>query len=248
MQALGINPGNLFISIIFFLIAYLIIRKLIYNPIQKMIEARKEVIDGGLADAKKAAELRDQAEKEYAEKIAAANAKSADILKDATDQVSKMKTDYRRSIDEEARKELQDSREYLQKERELMINNLRGQIIDLSISGAKKIIGEDLKISEETQRKILQDSFTGIRNQSIADISSFPDGLKDIEVTTAIPLTEDEKKIVYDLIHEKLDGPRTPSFLVDPKILGGMIIRSGDYLIDGSVLGRARGLKEALHK
>jgi len=38
------------------------------------------------------------------------------------------------------------------------------------------------------------------------------------------------------------------NYVVDPKILGGIIIHSGDYLIDGSVLGKAQDLKEALHK
>ena len=248
MDALGINAGNLFINIILFLIAILIISKLIAGPLQKMVSSRQSVIDKGLEDARTAADLRSKAEKEYQDMINEAKEKSAQIIKDGTDQVVKMKQDYRDSVDEQAQKELMDSREYLKKERELMLSNLRGQIIDLSISGAKKIIGHDLENNIEKQQANLTDFFTGIKEEKFSELSAFPNQLVSIEVTTAIPLTDKEKGVVIEKIKPKLDWDAHIQFNVDPKILGGIIIHSGDYLIDASLSGKAQGLKEALHK
>lgn len=248
MGALGINTGNLFINIILFLIAILIISKLIVKPIQKMVDSRQAVIDKGLDDARTAAELRAKAEQEYEAMINEAKEKSAQIIKDGTDQVVQMKQDYRDSVDEQAQKELMDSREYLKKERELMLSNLRGQIIDLSISGAKKIIGRELESDLKEQHDILTEFFTGINDEKFAELSRFPEQLMNIEVTTAIPLTDKEKNQVFERIKPKLGWDAHIQFNVDTKILGGIIIHSGDYLIDASLLGKAQGLKEALHK
>ena len=248
MEALGINAGNLFVNIICFAIAYLIIAKLIVKPIKKMTDNRKEVIDKGIADAKIAADLRENALQESEKILNAAREESARILKEATDQIAQMKEDYRKSVDAEVSKELRDSREYLNKERELMLSNLRGQIIDLSISGAKKILGEELSMDEAKQHKLLNDLFTGIKDGSIPGIDRLPNNLTKMEVTTAVPLTDEERAIVEAQLSGKLAEGVVINYVVDPRILGGIIIHSGDYLIDGSVLGKAQDLKEALHK
>lgn len=248
MEALGINAGNLFVNIICFAIAYLIIAKLIVKPIKKMTDNRKEVIDKGIADAKIAADLRENALQESEKILNAAREESAKMLKEATNQIAQMKEDYRKTVDAEVSKELRDSREYLNKERELMLSNLRGQIIDLSISGAKKILGEELSMDEAKQHKLLNDLFTGIKNGSIPGIDRLPNNLTKMEVTTAVPLTDEERAIVEAQLSGKLAEGVVINYVVDPKILGGIIIHSGDYLIDGSVLGKAQDLKEALHK
>lgn len=248
MEALGINAGNLFVNIICFAIAYLIIAKLIVKPIKKMTDNRKEVIDKGIADAKIAADLRENALQESEKILNAAREESARMLKEATDQIAQMKEDYRKSVDAEVSKELRDSREYLNKERELMLSNLRGQIIDLSISGAKKILSEELSMDEAKQHKLLNDLFTGIKDGSIPGIDRLPNNLTKIEITTAVPLTDEERAIIEAQLSGKLADGVVINYVVDPKILGGIIIHSGDYLIDGSVLGKAQDLKEALHK
>ena len=51
-----------------------------------------------------------------------------------------------------------------------------------------------------------------------------------MEVISAMPLSEVEQKKVQGEI-----GVDKVTFLVDPKILGGLILRSGNQIIDGSV-------------
>jgi F-type H+-transporting ATPase subunit b len=248
MEALGINAGNLLVNIVCFGIAWLIIARLIVNPIRKMIDNRKAVIDQGLEDAKVAADTRENALNEAETILSDAKAKSAQILKEAADQAAQLKQDYQTSVDEKVNEELRNTKDYLAKERELMLNNLRSQIIDLSISGAKKIIGEDLQLDQEKQRRLLSDFFTGIKDGTITSVDQLPDNLAAIEVTTAIPLLRDEKVLTDAQLIGKLQAGGRIDYQVDPKILGGMIIHSGDYLIDASVLGKAQDLKAALHK
>ncbi len=66
------------------------------------------------------------------------------------------------------------------------------------------------------------------------------------EITTAVPLSEDEKKAIQEKIRKEFGGNLVFRFEVDPDILGGLIVRVGDKFIDSSIAGRLRELRQAL--
>ena len=61
------------------------------------------------------------------------------------------------------------------------------------------------------------------------------------EVTSALPLTSDEQESV-----KKSVSVKEVSFKVDPSILGGLVIKVGDKVLDGSVAGKLEGLRQTL--
>ncbi len=65
-------------------------------------------------------------------------------------------------------------------------------------------------------------------------------------VTSALPLTGEEKAVVSGGLAEQLGQVPAIEFKVDPAVLGGLIIRIGDKVIDGSVGGRLEALRESL--
>lgn len=66
------------------------------------------------------------------------------------------------------------------------------------------------------------------------------------EVTSAVPLEDADKAVIIRQLSE-LTGKRVILRThVDPAILGGLIVRVGDKLIDGSVRTRLERLREAL--
>ncbi|MEN6481979.1 MAG: F0F1 ATP synthase subunit B [Anaerolineaceae bacterium] len=246
MEALGINAGNLFVNLICFGIAFVLIARFIVGPIRRIMDDRKNIIEKGLADAQIASEAKQNAQAEAEKIIKEAHKKSDDILKEAHDEAASMKMEYRESIDRESAKDLDASREEIQKERDKILGNLRSQIIDISLNSAKKLVGESLLVDESKQHIILDELLTGLTTGKIIDISSLPVNQKRVEITTAIPLTAEEQKLVKEQLAEKMSDGSTITFLVDPKILGGMIIRSNEQLIDASVTGKSQHLKEAL--
>lgn len=66
------------------------------------------------------------------------------------------------------------------------------------------------------------------------------------EVTTASPLALSEEKRVSFVLKEIFGQGLGIKFAVNPKILGGMIIRVGDQIFDNSLLGKAQQLRETL--
>jgi F-type H+-transporting ATPase subunit delta len=71
-------------------------------------------------------------------------------------------------------------------------------------------------------------------------------GISEAHVTTARPLDDDERRELEIQI-SRLTGTRVHArFVQDNSILGGVIVRLGSTVYDGSVRGRLEKLKEAL--
>ena len=72
-------------------------------------------------------------------------------------------------------------------------------------------------------------------------------GLVKAEVKTAVPLDESQKNRVKNELSELLDVKHVDLVeKVDPAILGGLITKVGDRLIDGSTRSRLQKLKQEL--
>ncbi len=71
-------------------------------------------------------------------------------------------------------------------------------------------------------------------------------GVARASVTTAVPLTDEQRARVQDLLGELVGGKVDATEDVDPQIVGGIIARVGDHLIDGSVTTKLRNMQDAL--
>lgn len=65
-------------------------------------------------------------------------------------------------------------------------------------------------------------------------------------VTTAVPLGLEEMALVRQRLAMMLGKEIEVRAVVDPNIIGGIVARVGDELIDGSVIGQLRKLRERL--
>ena len=65
------------------------------------------------------------------------------------------------------------------------------------------------------------------------------------EITSALPLNAEEEAVVRQELLSKV-GARDIAFRVDPAILGGLVIRVGDKVLDNSVAGKIEGLRQSL--
>jgi F-type H+-transporting ATPase subunit delta len=65
-------------------------------------------------------------------------------------------------------------------------------------------------------------------------------------VTSAVPLTEAEKEAMRAKLTERFGSDIEIQFEVDASLLGGVYLRVGDQVIDGSVAGRLAALRDHL--
>lgn len=65
-------------------------------------------------------------------------------------------------------------------------------------------------------------------------------------VTTAVPLTDNEKAALREKLSAEFDSELEFDFAVDPAILGGVIVSAGGRVIDDSVAGKLTTLRATL--
>jgi F-type H+-transporting ATPase subunit delta len=72
------------------------------------------------------------------------------------------------------------------------------------------------------------------------------EGITQASITSAAPLTEPEVAALTEQLSGMTGGKVEVSLAVDPELLGGVQVRLGDRLIDGSVRGRLERLRSKL--
>jgi F-type H+-transporting ATPase subunit delta len=81
------------------------------------------------------------------------------------------------------------------------------------------------------------------RYRTLADADS---GIIRAEVTAAVPVDHTLEEHIADTLGQRLGGRIQTTVRQDPSILGGLIIRIGDRVIDGSLRTRLQQLRAAL--
>jgi F-type H+-transporting ATPase subunit delta len=72
------------------------------------------------------------------------------------------------------------------------------------------------------------------------------EGIVQASITSAAPLSQDELGLLRERLAAMTGGTVEVSVAVDPTLLGGVQVRLGDRLIDGSVRGRLERLRTKL--
>jgi F-type H+-transporting ATPase subunit delta len=73
-------------------------------------------------------------------------------------------------------------------------------------------------------------------------------GREQVEVSSAVPLEDSEQKTISEFISGMIRKEVVMETQVDPSILGGLVIRVGDRLIDGSTKTRLAELGKRLQR
>jgi F-type H+-transporting ATPase subunit b len=233
MEALGINIGYLIMQILIITIMLLLMKGLVYKPILRILDERKARIAKGLEDSRQAAIARDNADVEAKKILDTARQEAAKIRQDAVAQADETAKGIEAKANEEARDIVAGAAESGEEERNRILSELRGQVAAISIAAANKLVGESL--DEKRQHALITDFF-----------SKVPAGVEELSgdeavVTSALPLTKNEQASAAKALKvESVD------FKVDPSILGGLIVRVGDKVVDDSVANRMNALGESL--
>ena len=243
MEALGINLGLLIVQIIAFIIVFLTLNAWVYRPMLSMMESRKQKIAQGLEDARVAAEARANAEKEATKIISDAQTEASTIVREATERAAVAGQDVKTAAEAEAAKAREAGIAEAEVERNRILGDLRSQVAGLAIAAANKLVGASL--DEKKQRSLLDEFFSGVKSGKLILLDGENFQGESAQVTSALPLSTDEQETVKRDVLAKA-GTKDVTFRVDPSILGGLVIRVGDKVLDSSVAGKLEGLRQSL--
>jgi len=110
---------------------------------------------------------------------------------------------------------------------------------------SKEISPESLKLALLLVQRERQASIDSIRLEYSRMLNRLR-GIEIAEVTTAVPMNEQEQSHIRERLQSMTGKQIQMEMKVDPAIIGGIIARIGDTLIDGSVTSRLQALRKQL--
>jgi F-type H+-transporting ATPase subunit b len=245
VEGLGINLGYLIVQIFNFAIIFVVLRAWVYKPILGLLERRRTAIAEGLEDARIAAEARQNAEQEAEKVLSEARAKASQVLREANERAETQGKEVIAEAEAEAAKKREETLAEVESERDRILGELRGQVGTLAIAAAQKLINASL--DEQRQRALINEFFSGVKSGQVVVLEGQRVSGASAEVTSALPLTDEEKEAVKQDVLSKVGDQATVTFRVDPNILGGLIVRVGDKVLDGSVSGQLESMRQSLY-
>ncbi|NOK85841.1 MAG: hypothetical protein GFH27_549375n19 [Chloroflexi bacterium AL-W] len=221
LEALGINVGFLIAQVVNFGLIFFFLMFFLWGPMTNRLDERSRKIEQGLEDAAKAAEARRNAETEAEKILAQARTESNQVVEEARGRGEELAKGIQAEARREADKIREDARIAAQGEINAELAGMRAQVSTIAIAVAQRLLGETL--DEKKQQALVNNFFSKVP----ADVKSLSGS---VEVVSAMPLSDAEQAKVKQEI-----GADDVTFSVNPSILGGLIVRAGDRVIDGSV-------------
>lgn len=192
---------------------------------------------------KQQAELKEkisEAEKEYESKM-------AKVQQEVTARQSQVRQEANKTL-EDARTRGQEEREKLIKEaidtRDKIKNEIMVQMEEKAVDYSREVIAQFLsgEIRKFVHETLVKEVIDGIKDMPI---EHFQIDSPTAEFLSAEPLNEALKKQIYSVLKDKIKQEVQFKEEVDPALVGGIILKFGSFVIDGSLANR---LKEATSK
>jgi F-type H+-transporting ATPase subunit b len=163
---IDVVPGLMVWTIITFLIVLFVLRRYAFGPIQRLIDQRRDRIREALDEADKARtearELRELTAKEREQ----AKLDREQILDDARRQSQRLVEQARERADADLKEQLEKNREELAAENTRLREQIRRDVVELTLFAAEKVTGKVL--DEDDQRRLIEETIEEADVQRLA--------------------------------------------------------------------------------
>lgn len=138
------DPGLLFWMLLAFLVVFVVLAKFGFPAILNMVDERNKYIDESLAKAHEASSRLENIKQEGDAILKEARANQAAILKEAADARDAILEQAREKAREESTRIIEEAKAEIANEKQMAVNDIRNQVVSLSVDIAEKILREKL--------------------------------------------------------------------------------------------------------
>jgi F-type H+-transporting ATPase subunit b len=147
------NPGLILWTIVTFVLLVLLLRKVAWKPLLQALNDREESIRSALERAEFAKSEAERLLEENRKQIARAEQEGRRILNESRELSEKLRSELVEKAQEQSRKIVVQAKEEIERDKEAAIVRLRGEVADLAIMAAGKILDES--IDDARHRRII---------------------------------------------------------------------------------------------
>jgi len=156
-----LDPGLFIWTILTFLILFFVLAKFAWKPLLTALESRENTIKSSLEDAEKAKTELERLNTESEEIMAKARSEAQSIRVEAKAAAEKIKADVMVQAGEDAKKIRDEAEKQIQVEKDKAINEIRNEVVNLTMSVAEKVIKKNL--SKDDNQALIEDSIQNLK-------------------------------------------------------------------------------------
>ena len=156
------DPGLFIWTILTFVVLLVLLGKFAWKPLLAALDRRHEMIKDSLDDARKAQQELERLQQESKQIISGARVEAQSILANTRSEAEKLKGEMRQKAKEEADSIVRNAEKRIQVETEKAISEIRGEVVELSLLVASKLMENNL--SKEDNQSLIEESLKQIES------------------------------------------------------------------------------------
>jgi len=240
-----LNLSDMLFAAVNFLVMAFLLTKLLYKPVNNILDKRHEHVTD---IQNQALVLQKEAENSFLQseaEIAAANKTAQEIIGKAVRTGEESRAAILEEAKESAGKLLAKARQEIENEKERMKAELRNEVAALSVMAAGKLLNKTMtpKDHEDLIQSFISEYKAQKRLKNLMTMGPEP---LEAEVYTAVALSEKQKKVLEKNLSESMEAMVQLKLIENKDIIGGLVIKIGDTVFDGSVANKMLQMQEQL--
>lgn len=220
----------LLIQIITFGALIFILRMLFYRQLNSALSRLKELQEEAMIKEGQIKEELARAKEERFSEVEKGRKEARELLERAKKEAEGLRLKTEELADQERQKIISYGKEESERLRQELLSNMQNQALALSEEIIKSIFTE--KGKENLHHQLIDELLIELEGLDKEEFSVRADKIK---VSSALALTEEEKKCLKKVLMEKMGYEVAFEERQDPEIITGLIIQIGELVIDASL-------------
>ncbi len=156
LDVISVNIWQIVISLCNLVILFLLIKKLLYKRVKKILQERRDLLDSQYADAEGAKAQALEMKESWQEKMSSADEKADSIIKNASDTATARGEAIIAESKEKAERIIRQAQTEAQLEHKKADAQIKKEIVEVSSAISEKILGREINVEDHRD---LIDSF-----------------------------------------------------------------------------------------
>ena len=145
LEIISVNIWSILVSLANLLIMFLILKRFLFKPVQKMMAARNQQVDQIYQDAKENRDSAINMKQEYEARLAAAREEADGLVRNAVQTAQRKGDAIVAEANSQASHLKQKAEQEIAQEKKQMLQDVRGEISDIAVSIASKVVEREVK-------------------------------------------------------------------------------------------------------
>ena len=145
LEIISVNIWSILVSLANLLIMFLILKRFLFKPVQKMMAARKQQVHQIYQDAKENRDSAINMKQEYEARLATAREEADGLVRNAVQTAQRKGDAIVAEANSQASHLKQKAEQEIAQEKKQMLQDVRGEISDIAVSIASKVVEREVK-------------------------------------------------------------------------------------------------------